>query len=140
MQIGTRIFRHGRTCAFGIERRWVVGIFGVAQIDPAEAREGLTMAAGTRRHDAIEHVDAARRRFENVLGRADPHEIARPAVWQVGQRMLDRLEHELLAFAHRKSADRIALEADPDELLSRLAPEAAIDPALHDAKIAAARL
>ena len=45
---------------FRIERRAGPPRAGVAQVEPAEAGEGLAVAAGAGRHHAVEHVDAAR--------------------------------------------------------------------------------
>ena len=50
---------------------------GVAQIDLAEAGERHAVAPVAGRHHAIEHVDAARDRLHQILGRADAHQIAR---------------------------------------------------------------
>ena len=68
------------------------------------------MAAVARRHHAVEHVDAARDRFEDVVGRADAHQIARPVGRQLRRRLLDHRQHHVLRLADRKAADGVALE------------------------------
>ena len=60
-----------------VQRPRIVGMAGVAQIDLAEAGKRHAVAAVTGRHHAIEHVDAARDRFQQILGRADAHQVAR---------------------------------------------------------------
>ena len=51
---------------------------GVVEIDRAEAREHRAVAAVAGRQHAVEHVDAARDRLEQIVRRADAHQIARP--------------------------------------------------------------
>ncbi len=99
-------------------------MFGIAQVDLAETGEGLAMAAGSRRQHAVEHVDAARHRFENVLRRADTHEIARVIGGEMRNGVLDGLQHQLLAFADRQSTDGIAFEPDGFQALRALAAQA----------------
>ena len=74
--------------------------------------EGLGGAAGARRQDAIEHVDAALHRADDVLRLADAHEIARPVAGQRRHGLVEHAEHRLLPLADRKAADGIAVEAD----------------------------
>src|SRR3546814_9515735 len=69
------------------------------------------------RQHAVEHVDAAPDRADDVGGLADAHEVARPLGRQVRHRHVERLEHRRLAFADGEPADRVAVEAD---LLQRL--------------------
>ena len=50
-----------RAVALLVERARVLGVAGVLQVELAEAGIGDAVAAGAGRHDAVEHVDAARR-------------------------------------------------------------------------------
>ena len=59
----------------------IVGMAGIAEIQPAAPGERL-MAARPRRYHAVEHVDAAGDGLGHILGFAHAHEIARPIVWQ----------------------------------------------------------
>ena len=138
MQIGARVLRRW-TGAFRIERAFVLGIFGVAQIEPAAPGEGLVMAARARRHHAVEHVDAAGNGFEQILRRADAHQIARPILRQHRSGHRDGVEHGGLPFTHRQPADRIAVEADVLQNPGALLSEVGIDAALHDAEQRLAR-
>src|SRR5258706_14860436 len=54
--------------AFRVERRPVIGMAGVAQIDRTLAGESLRGAAGAGRQHAIEHVDAAPDRTDQIGG------------------------------------------------------------------------
>ena len=76
------------------------------------AGEVVAVARVAGRHHAIEHVDAARDRFDQVLGPAHAHQVARAVV---GQLRAGVLEHRValgLRLADGQAADRIAVEAD----------------------------
>ena len=120
MQIGARVLRRG-ACALRIERARVLGIARVAQIEPPAPGEGLAVAARAGRHHAVEHVDAAGDRCEQILRRADAHQIARPILRQHGSGRLDHVEHRGLPFADRQPADGIAVEADSRSARRRIA-------------------
>src|SRR5215216_2487849 len=60
-----------------IERAVVLGISGVLDVDPANAGEQLAVARVAGRQHTIEEVDAAADRFDEILGRSRPHQIAR---------------------------------------------------------------
>ncbi len=96
------------------------GVTGVLQVDRAEPAEREAMPAVAGRHHAVEHVDAARHRLHQVVGRADAHEVARLVRRQVRLHRLDHGEHHRLGLAHREAADGVALEVEGDEgLLAR---------------------
>src|SRR5262249_51794660 len=107
---------------------------GVAYVELAETREGEAGAARTGRHHAIEHIDAARDRADDILGTADAHQIARVIGGQEIRREIQHAKHLLLALADREAADRIAVEADTGQSLRGFLAEIAIDAALHDAE------
>ena len=72
---------------------------GVAQVEVAAPGEGLRRAAAACRQDAIEHVDAAPHRADDVGGPADAHQVARPVGRQHRHGDVEDGEHHLLAFA-----------------------------------------
>ena len=119
MQIGARIVARRRPCAFLVERPRIVGVAGVAQIDLAEAGERHAVAPVAGRHHAVEHVDAARHRLQQILGRADAHQVARAIRRQRRRGLLDHREHHRLRLADRKPADRVAVKADLDQRRAR---------------------
>jgi hypothetical protein len=52
------------------------------------------MTSCSGRHDAIEHIGAARHAFDQIDRRADTHEVARLALRQTLRRQRERFEHE----------------------------------------------
>ena len=92
------------------------------------------MAAGARRQHAVEHVDAARDRFEDVVGRADAHQVARAVGRQLRHHRLEHVEHHRLRLADREPADGVAVEADAGERAGARGAQAAVVAALHDAE------
>ena len=115
-------------------------MFRIAQIDLSKTREGLPMPPRTGGQHAIKHVNPARHRLQQILRRANPHEIAGPVLGQFRRRELNRLQHQLLAFAHRQSANGIAFKANiPKPRRTRVA-KLFIHAPLHNAEISPARL
>ncbi len=110
MQIGAAVVARCRAIRFRIERAMIVGMACIAQIHLAEPRKRKAVAACPRRHDTIEHIDPARHGFQNVIRCADAHQVARLFRRQDRAYDFQHVEHDLLRFADRKPADRIALE------------------------------
>ena len=79
MQVGARIDRAPpRMRSASSSGRGSAAWRALRRLIGAEAREGEPVAAVAGRHHAVEHVDAARDRFEQILRRADAHQVARP--------------------------------------------------------------
>ena len=99
VNVGAGVVAGRGACARFVEGAMILDMRGIAHVELAAPGKSLTVAAGPCRHHAIEHVDAAFDRADDVGGRADAHEVA----WFVGgeERRCrgERLEHELLAFA-----------------------------------------
>src|SRR5580700_2219006 len=70
MQIGAGKVARGWAAALRVERPRILGMVRVLDVDRTEARERQSVTAVARRHDAIEHVDAAGDGLENVGRRA----------------------------------------------------------------------
>ena len=134
MQVGARIVARGRAVAFRVERGRIVGVPGVAQVDGPAPRVGETVAPVARRQDAVEHVDAAPDRLDEVLRRADAHEITRLLRRQDRHDTVERRQHQLLALADREAADRVARKIHADERFRRAPPQLGVRAALHDRK------
>ena len=117
MQIGAAEIAAGGAAAAGIERRGIVGISRIAQIERPIPGESLAVAARARGQHAIEHVDAAQHRADDIVRLAHAHQIARPVGRQMRHGRVQRLEHRGLAFAHREPAHRITVKADLDAAL-----------------------
>ena len=95
MQVGAAEIAAGGTGDAVVERTRVVGVPGVAQVDRPEAREGLAGAARPRRQHAVEHVDAARHRAQQILRLANAHQVARPIRRQQRHGDVEHAEHRL---------------------------------------------
>ena len=139
MQVGARIDAGRLVRTFLIERARIVGMARVAQVDRAATREGEPMTAVAGGQHAIEHVDAAADRFQQILRRANAHQIARLVGGQRRCDLVDNAEHDLLRLADREPADRIAGKADADEGTGALGAQRRVVAALHDAEQGAAR-
>src|SRR6516225_8947448 len=87
----------------------------VAQIDWTAAGECDAMASIAGRQDAVEHVDAALDRLQQILRRTNSHQVARPLDRQMRHGPLDQGKHHGLRLTDRKSADGIAVKAYIDD-------------------------
>jgi hypothetical protein len=71
-------------------------------------------------------------RFDEVLGLADPHEIAGLIDRQETRDELGEVVHHRLGLADRESADRVPVESELDRCPGRPRSEVGVGPALHD--------
>src|SRR5208283_5660463 len=94
----------------------------------------MGVARVSRRHDAVEHIDSAPHRLDDVLRPPDAHQIARLVRGHQGREALEHLAALSLALAHRKAAYAQAREADVLERRERCLPQVPMYAALHDAK------
>src|SRR5205823_156359 len=115
-----------------VERARVTGEAGVPEVDPPRAREGAPRPGGSRRKDAVEHVDPRVDHLEDPFRIADAHEVARPRIRQELRRPGGRLEGGSAVLSDREPADRVAVEAERGDLLGGAAAQLGIDPALRD--------
>src|SRR5690606_7184743 len=119
VQIGAAVVAGGRTGAFLIKRARIVRMAGILQIDPAAPGKGKSVAAVAGRHHAIEHVDTAPDRLNEIVGRADTNQIARTAPGKEGPGRIEHTQHFGLSLADRTTANRIAVETDVNEARRR---------------------
>ncbi len=134
VQVGARIIARRRTRALRIERRRIVRVHRVAQVDRPAPRIGEPVPPVARRQHAIEHVDAAPHGLDQVQRRADTHEVARLRLRQEWQRRIERRQHQVVPLADRETADRITFEIHRDQRFGRAPPQLGIRSALHDAE------
>src|SRR4051812_16492771 len=73
VQISTRVVAGRGTRTRFVERARIAGMARVLQYNRPMTGERYAMASVARGQHAVEHVDAAHHRFEDVLRRADPH-------------------------------------------------------------------
>src|SRR5262245_49262027 len=120
--------------ALGIEWTRVSGVTGVGKVDRSIAGEGHAVATVARRKNAVKHVDAARHRLDQIVRRADAHQVS----WTFGRkhrrRFSDDLQHLLLRLAHGKSADRISIKIYGCESAGALRAHGQVVAPLHDAE------
>src|SRR6202020_2520919 len=108
--------------------------------ETAPAGKDEPMPSRTRRHHAIEHIDASPHRLKEVAGRSDAHEIARLVEGEMRDHDVERVEHRRLRLADRQSADRIAVKVHLDERLGAEQAKVWFRAALDDAEDRPARL
>src|SRR6202167_3136889 len=111
-QVAAAVVQAGVAAAVVLDRSGLQAVSGVADVDDPAAREQMRVARMARGHHAIEHVDAAAHRLQDVLGPSHAHEVARLVR---GHQRQQRVQH-LLAFrfglADREAADGEACETD----------------------------
>ena len=132
MQIGARVARAGRAGAGGIELFVREFVNAAAHLEETARGEDGAALRQLRRHDAVEHVDAAMDGFEDIERRADAHEIARLVR---RQKLRGELAHVLalaLALADREAADGEAVERHLAQNGRAFAPQLREERALHD--------
>ena len=134
VKIGARIVAGGGAVRLRIQHARIGGVAGVAQVHLAKARIGEAMAPGPGGHDAVEHVDPATYRLQQIVRGADAHKIARLLAGQMGLHRLDHVEHDILRLAHRQPADGVAGKVHGGQGLGALHPQPMHRPALHDAE------
>ncbi|MNJ41049.1 hypothetical protein D3C77_359560 [compost metagenome] len=92
------------------------------------------MTPGACRQDAVEHVDAAPDRLDQIDRLADAHQIAGAVLGQELRRVVQDLAHGVVAFADGQAADGVAVEADLLQTFRRFAAQVLIGRALLDAE------
>ena len=89
------------------------------------------VAAG---HHAIEKVNTAVHRFQNVKGGTDTHQVTRLILWHMGLYRIDNTVHLLGFLTHGKAADRIAVKIKRGDLFHVIDTQILINTTLIDAK------
>ncbi len=107
---------------------------GIADINPAATGEGKPVTTGTGRHHAVEHVDAARHRFQNIVRRTDAHQVTRLFGGQHRQRDVEHAQHHILRLADRKTADSVTLEIKLPQPFGGANAQIRLVAALHNAE------
>jgi hypothetical protein len=118
------------------------GETGVAQVQAAWLRRALprssykctTVAGQPGRQHAIEHVHPPRHALDQILRRADPHQVAGLVSREDPIDEFQHAVHLLLGLAHAQAADGIAIEPQIGQKAGRLLPQVEERPTLDDAK------
>jgi hypothetical protein len=95
-----------------VQRRRVVLVARVLDLDVAKAGEQPAIARVPGRHHAVEHVDAVGHAGHQVFRRADAHQVVRLVLRQARADVLEHAHHVFLRLAHRQAADGEAREVD----------------------------
>ena len=106
----------------------------IADIDRTASGKGLRRAAAAGRHHAVEHIDPAQNRADNVIRTADAHQITRFVLRQHSGRIVQNLKHGFLPLADGQTADGIAVKADILQLFGRPTAQIFIIAALLNAE------
>ena len=134
MKIGAREARTGHAGAGRIERRVVFLVAGISNAQVAETCEEMAVAGVSRRHDAVEHVDAGADAVDQVFRRADAHQVARLVGRQAVRRVRDDALHLGLRLADADTTDRIAGQAELGQGRHRFLAQGLEHAALDDAE------
>ena len=133
-QVRARKVAASITVAPGIERTAVRLEARRFDVDlPFPLDPNRAVAAVARGRHAVEHVDAARDRLDQVVGIAYTHQVARVRGRQLGLQHLEHLVHARLGLAHRQPADRDAVPVRQLEYPARgVLPQVGENRALQD--------
>ena len=134
VQIGPAVFGACGAVAGRVKWRWVIGKAGLAHIIDAGRRVGPGRSPGAGWNDAVKHVDASLDRCQNVVWRADTHEVPRLVDGQAGDGYVQRVQHRRLALSYRQATDSVSVKADIDQFLRRTQAQIRIRAALDDAE------
>ena len=112
----------------------VVRMHGILHHEPSRPRHRHAVARNARRENAVEHIDPVPYPREEVVRRADPHEIA----WLVGgkqpHRIGEDLLHQLVRLTDTQASDGIARQIQRRHLGGVPCTQVAVHTALHNAK------
>src|ERR1700691_1385755 len=139
-QICPRITLAHPAAAIGIERTCIRSIARLLDGDFSFRGKQQAVAGGARGQDAIHHIDAQTGVFNDLLGRAYSHHIARLVGGKVFERGCDDLAGAFAGLADAEASDGIARKANFDGALGGFLCEREIHPALDDAEQGLGRL
>src|SRR5262249_58757199 len=117
-----------------IEWTCIVCVARVGEVDRAAPREGHAVTSVARRQNAIEHVNTARHRLDEIMRRADTHQITRALIGKHWRRFGDDPEHHLLRFADGKAADRVAVKIHAGKFAGTFDAQREVVATLYDTK------
>src|SRR6185436_11130571 len=107
IEIGTAEVAAGQAGATLVERRSVVAVAGIADLDVAEAGEEPAVPRVARRQYAVEHVDSGGDRLDQILGRAHAHQVPGLVRGESRGRVPEDSRAVLLRLADGEAADRV---------------------------------
>src|SRR4249919_1049058 len=117
-----------------LDRTQVRPVLCVADADDARPGEEVPVARVARRHHAVEHVDTARHRLDQVLRPPDAHQVTGAIDRQLWTGMFEHRVSFGLGFTDGQATDRVAVEPDRLEALERLRAQRMMHATLDDAE------
>src|SRR3546814_11362274 len=96
MQISAGELFAGVTVTARIQRRIVVFVNGVADLDYTAINEKMTISRIARWHNVVEHIDAALDTRDKVLQLTHPHPLAWLILWHLSRKAIPQKEQNLL--------------------------------------------
>ena len=133
-QVGSRITPADHTVTFLIKRTHIASKPGVPDVEPPTAGKDLAIARVACRHYAVEHIDTARDRLDQIDRGSYSHQVARPVGWHERRGEFDRIIHQGLLLPDAQSTDSIPLEPNCDKLFKTLTAQVIVNAALYDPK------
>ena len=112
----------------------VAGVARRLDLQPAGAGEEQPVAGDAGGKDAVEQVDARHRAAQQILRRADAHEVARLVRGQERRRVLDAFPHPGRLLADGEAAQRAAGKIQLGDLRRVARAQVLVQPALDDAE------
>ena len=134
MQIRARIPFTYRAAAVGIDRPFILFELRLLDGDAPESRKQPSRPPVAGRHHTIEQIDPAGDPFDQILGKAHPHQIARLILGQSRKNGFKNAAAILFGFPYRKATDGIAIESNIEQAFERCDAKILINSALHDRK------
>src|ERR1700690_1921617 len=131
-QISPRIPLTDKARASRIERPRVLRIASLLDRNPPLRRKQQPMPSRPRGQNAVHHIDAHARIKRNLLWSPPPHQVPRLVFRKVLERRFDNLPSKLPRLTNAKSANRISRKPNLHRPQSRLPPQFAIHPSLHN--------
>src|SRR3954447_9125842 len=117
MHVGALELDTGGTRAVTLDRVAILREARVAQVQWTTGCERLAGAARAGRKHAVEHVDPAHDRLDDVVRLADAHEVARTLGGQHVDGVVEAAEHRFLSLSNGKATDRITVESNVEEAI-----------------------
>src|SRR5439155_24770357 len=106
----------------------------VAEVDPAGPGQDRSVSGDPSGQHAVEHIDAAGDRLDQVSGRADAHQVARTLTWQDRRLQREQAICQRLRFSETQPADAEAVKGQFPQDVRALPPKVVIESPLDDAK------
>ena len=133
-EISLRVVFAAVAIALGIERGEVLFVSAVAHNHSAVRGDCRAVSRDARGKNAVEHIHAADRAFDETIGRAYAHQIARNVAGHFVLQKIEDVVHDFFRFAYRKSADGDAVRYERFAAFQAFAAQIFKHVALYDGK------